>query len=301
MEKGQMIAAAQVMEDDNYVDVGLIEEQSMEFPSPSEEEDVSESDSDEEEKEESSTSRNNNANVDLVRNHGSTSAHRSPLPRTQNAGQQQQAVLPNFIEDSPGNTDSGSSNLIQSITMMQDFMLKKGIISAPLNQAEICNLMNSQTSNLIPEIKKDARPGCKGKTSAVKSKQTAKPDNLVKEANHPVSAICDHSPSEVTIYKRAVWQKWHPETNDLEGQIHQFISNVWDENKQAAQHKQSSSSGELMDTSDECDVALMAVNLIPDAVEAGTSSDNLNIAQMDKDYQMLNTHIKDAIKKKIQD
>ena len=147
------------------------------------------------------------------------------------------------------------------------------------------------------------------------------------------------SPSETTIYKRALPRVAKPpmSVNNTEMEIEQFIQNVRDEC--SASRKVSSSSDELMDTSDETanieisgditDVNFITggktkpdgIEVVPPATQADVTIreaekskarlfevsgkelcnfDSMSVSQMDQDYQMIDSHIDEVTKQKIQ-
>ena len=348
-ETVEMETAASFLEDDNYVDMGVIEEQSKEFPSPSEEED-SETDSEEE-----TEGLNNNSNIRSSVRIASALGSNERSPRTQ----MPQQLLP---ERSDGNPVTPSKELMQSLNMMQNFMLKKGMIDKPMDITEMMELAQTEEpvtiNRLIEEVNKPNKQVNGGKNPSVnkcKGKihgktQYKQPENQI--ANALNSA--EHCESEVTLYKRAVRQV----APNLENQIDSFINNIRNKVGKSAEHrKHSSSSDELMDTSNECESAALIDNnsFVGDAgpskdghfnmsahVEKtaeeqvadsfiwqaekskakllGVSGTNyfakevsntneqhnvqaatpfLNVAHMDEDYQMIDSHIEEAIREKI--
>ena len=296
-------------EDDNFVDM-LVENPSKEFPTPSEEEDNN-SDSETEEGEIDKISRNNNASRSTTsRRERERSAvrSRSATPRP----------LPDYHDVEPTTSDGRKSEmdskLSQRMSKIQAFMVKKGLIT----DEELSQLLedgDDQEPDQLPV--RDVQP--------VQRASRLRDPLTKRKADPPGKEIASlASSSDMTIYKRAV-QQIAPE---FESQIDQFIN---DARKSQQGRKESSSSDELMDTSDEADQltnqfqSLTArapqpqktpqKDMTPDEEAAentresemnkgvmyevpGRSNPN-SLLEIDNDYQMLSSHLDDSMRKKI--
>ena len=228
-----------------------------------------------------------------------------------------QIVRPALHDDNPGN----DAEILKTIGLMQDYMLKKGLIKPDLSGEKLNEflLKESQTSEAA------------GKTNKGKTQSQGRESIF--------------SSSEVTIYKQAI-QTLNPELN---AQIEDLLNKSRGE--VAKGHKVSYSSDENMDTSDETIDApcltdkFTAVHSFADTLEPGTSTKptqrdeqhhyepektpeeqaylligeaerskarifdvpgivdfnayKSSVAAMDKDYQMIDAHIDDALKRKV--
>ena len=250
---------ARFLEDDNYVDMGVEAEQEKEFPSQSEEE--NESDSDEEEGEiiEECLMNNNSANVVgkdawLLGVQGSPSSHAK-----------KGTLLPARSEKNPGDQQKKDANVktvAETCAIMQDFLLDKGLMDMPFSQEESLDFMQSKQKNRVNKVGRDGE--MKKLTDASAVKRSLIPDPLKRNSGM-------ESQSELTIYRRAIPQVTNAsQTNNLEKDIEQFIKdshdqletdqinlNVQSDIAKENARKVSSSSDELMDTSDEADTAVM--------------------------------------------
>ena len=331
---------AQFIEGENLIDMGVtVSEQMKEFPTPSEEED---SGSEEEEKSFELCNNNAMATVNIPR----------PLP-TSSQGSQSLRMgrvcneLPNRCEPSPDQDNGKDKELTFTLSMMQKFMLKKGLINETMDMEEIEKFLNE------PEEKADNQANKQlDQDNPVKNKRTEKTPQKPSKTGRTVIVEHDNripcvNTSETTVYKRAV----PTVVPDMNLQIQQFISDVRNNaNKEGSMRKLSNSSDETMDTSDELEPALIMPNNFiagettpgknkraEDEPVPGTSASKLtadeqaeeiireserakaklyevpgmglftnkinignDIIQMDLDYQMIDSHLDEGLKCKIQ-
>ena len=215
-------------------------------------------------------SQNNNAMFGIKQN---PRTQRSPgaLLSDTTALAQPDGVLPHCSSDNPpsADCDQNNSELQCSINLMQNFMIKKGLIDSSLNEVQILDLLQK---DLDIEIQNDKTQ--ETSTTASPPKEKAVP----REGNNPspLQALDKHradtqqkrqgtipnfnqtdSMSEVTIYKKAVKQ--------LDPELDSQIECLLEQTRLEARHKESSSSDELIDTSDEGinDSLLLVPTLIP--------------------------------------
>ena len=164
-------------------------------------------------------------------------------------------------------TNIKNDGLMQSIVVMQKFMLKQGLINKPINEAEVLELLQTYlevtagTSQNIAATDKGKGSNTDGQRKSIIPKPKIKSKNLPSERTNCFKSVTSCE-SEVTIYKKAVQQV----APDLDVQIEQFICNVR-RSAEDKNNKANSSSEELMDTSDESnDPALITANCISGAV-----------------------------------
>ena len=336
----QPTAAAQFVEDENLMDMQVVDEQQRkEFPTQSEEEDMDESQQDSE----SDDEQNENLNANRIEGRAS-SAPRSPRTPCRN-----QEQLPNRSDADPGGNSPGSTK--QTFVMMQNYMLKRGLISEPRSEEELAELIRVKEMDDGCSLPTGAELGGSEPTQRKKVLNTPKKKQSVtapKKGRVSSNLSAKGGESEITIYKRAVEQIPQP---GIEQQIKNFIQDVRGGNvTPIGQTKRISSSGdEMMDTSDESDLAaLIQPTFIADTsdrAEAGTSNDHRfssepaksqeelademikenerrkahlysvpgkgishslvtspvsDVSQIDQDYQMLDSHIDESVKVKIQ-
>ena len=341
--------AACFIEDDNFVEMGLIEEQRKEFPTPSEEE------NDEEDEEKGSESEDEVELQGLGRNNNATGSRRprpssalgswkvGPLPSSSSKGK-----LPDSSEPAPMETEdecvadpevSGGSH-DDTFSLIQDYMIKKGIIQEEMGEEELNLFLRNEM-----EAKQPAKTDSHAKTS--KEKDIATPSDNREEIGtksgktntNRILRVGDinESTSEITVYRRAV-PILEP---DVDRQITRFIKDV--RNREGKDNRKFSSSLDeiAMDTSDESDMLIDPSNFIADKPgwktpklgKPGTSrpqsqeevvEDNLrkternkavmyevpgrpvnfstgdSMALMDQDYQMIDAHVDEQMKKRIQ-
>ena len=307
------VATAQFAEDDSYMvyEVGEMQEKST-FPTPSEEEDNNHV----KDGEILEVSENNNASLAVsnpqLNFYSSTvrslSATASP--------QRQVTKRPTFLDEGPCTSDiqtvrSENDQLRRSILIMQELMIKKGFLTSD----ELNDVLGAETEEM--DLRENPGPEQVWKTKtkgilvstgkAIESNESGNPDNR----------------SEVTIYRGAVRQVL-PVTGD---KIDKFLNNARESEER---RNISSSSEELMDTSDESELAAnnsqllfvdgsqalnqwghndrtpeeKAQDVIRDAEQSkahlldvpGKNLENLtllpqDILTMDNDYQMIDAHL----------
>ena len=211
----QVEVTASFIEDDNYVDMNVQrEEERREFPSPSDEEESSDS--------ETEDSIKNNATVKQKSNSAQSSSQgasyvaRQQLPGTSNdAPRLEREVMTQAMQQfriPKIHTENRQPDLGQTLNMVQDFMLKKGLIQTPLNKEEFKELM----------MMNEHKSPCPSPTE--KTKRTA---NTPSKKSGKRFSGANKSPSEVTIYKRVV--PLIDDTNAHEvtsRQIDEYIRNV---------------------------------------------------------------------------
>ena len=250
-------------------------------------------------------------------------------------------ALPEFHDEGPG-TSSGATGsgigLNKTLSAMQNFMIRKGIIDSSMTEEEIQLCLENQLEQedcSDGESEKDAEQrGPRPEPETFRNKTKSKQPKSVRQGKDIIS---QDSSSEVTIYKRAV-QEIAPE---LEEQIDHFISvNRKTPVKRGGDYekgrKASSSSEELMDTSDEVEMNLNNIRFFADPLPepermeveevdpeqrareivrdhekskatmyeiTGKDYSNVkpsSIAEMDNNYQMIDAHLEESVRKKIE-
>ena len=304
------MVSAHFHEDDNYVEMEVESQiQREEFPTPSEEEDNQELSDTEDGEIVKQMSQNNNATVagsNVARAEGSCSVS----PKRQNK------QVPSYL-DEPPSTSTGirdgmlsqtNEDLAYKVSVMQEFMIKKGIVTNEELQQLL--LTNEEEAPIESNKERTKTPVKKGIEQNATGKRKS---NCHKDLGSIASS------SDITIYKRAV-QQIAPE---IEVQIEKYIQEVRASGTEAG-HKVSSSSDELMDTCDEVDLAnnidLIAANVGPSEVVAPEQKaeemiceaecnkakmftvpgkqgkfNTSDILAMDVDYQMIDAHVDDTL------
>ena len=230
--------AARFVEEDNFIDMEVSEEQTREFPSASEDEFE-----DEDELNTQLGCSNNNAMVT-----GERSAERSTS--SNHATKETSLKLPGRVDSSPAresNPNKSGLDLAQTFCLMQNFMLQQGLINKSLNEAELKEFLDKSMMGDTGEA------ADKGHMEATRN---VNKDKEGKETNKSVPVIPREVESEMTIYKRAIPQVQlgnnnktiNNEVGSPADQIENFIEEV---RHKMNQRKVSSSSDEMMDTSDE--------------------------------------------------
>ena len=179
------VAIAQIQEDDTIMEIEVTKTQQEEFPSQSEDNEDWES---EIEDREMTEDLNNNASM-AVDAQGHLSAERSidaqlvmfePQPTCSTATVEQ-------------GTPSSNSKLKQSLVRLQSFMVKKGLMTE--DELQEFMVSGEQQQPRTPAVNAEVAV----KMSKGKSDLHHTPKN-----NAEVVLICHNSPSEVTVYQRAV-------------------------------------------------------------------------------------------------
>ena len=314
-------------EDENVVELEVSKvTERMEFPTPSEdEEDMNNSDGTEE-----------GELVKSLKNSNVTVAGQDKsllLGATRLSGAKQLSYLEEERTTLDGRKSNASSlNLGATLVLMQNFMVKKGLLDTSMSAEEIEQFIQEGVDFPLEGVAAATefqRLSDTNKTvEPVKCKETDK-------GNVPMATtLGSPSTSEVTIYKRAVQQI----APDLEEQIDRFVT---DTRKSLIPlmppelpakdigRKELSSSDELMDTSDETEDANMFLFTGPDATkkiktpgekaddyirdaehsharmmevegkELTQADNSFNVSLIDNDYQMIDAHLDESIRKKI--
>ena len=324
------------MEDDNFMDIGLSEEQTKEFPS--EDEDESQNSELEPEDMGLAVSQNNNATVGTaVRSVRPVNAERSCSSNVMDAATEQ---LPDKNEINPPGTNDAT--LKQTFNLMQTFMVKKGLIDKSMTDEEIQEFLATPDLNVI-EVgarKLVDNQGAAGKRNLQQAdgEKWKKVDNTMQKGKPSIS--------ETTIYTRAIPMAKRGESN-LNEQIEKYIGMV--RNECTNQNRKVSTSSEEMNTSNESDQVMLVDQNLQNmfvgemqkggkAVKPSTSRDPdcneqpeispeqladqiikdsekskahlheipgkvdfmYSATQMDEDYQMLDSHVDDNLRQKIQ-
>ena len=332
--------SASFMEDGDPIEMQVTDEQTKEFPSTSDEEAMnSESEDSEVETTGETTvnpvSQNNNATI-MKQISGSSVKGSSGSNAATAAVKVTEMQLPNLSNPSPGETVqdeaipstssgktmAGDEQLKQTLSMVQSFMLQRGLIDKSMTEDEMQEFFdNSSGASTNQSVM--ARTPAKGKS------QSSKTGNVTTQSAN-ARLGCE---SELTIYKNAV----PLQSKGINEQIEQFIEET--RRKSKVIRKESSSSDEMMDISDESmnailidsnviatgnagvstlakedDQALVkaaqgqaADELIKESERSrarlldipGRNEFNLNTIQMDEDYHMIDAHIDEVLRRKI--
>ena len=321
------MVSAKFLEDDNFIDMD-ISEMGQIFPSEDDDE-LSEGEIIEESGGEAT---NNNATIMKHSNASELSASHQGQQMWHKADVHEPAELPHCsnvnpegqrMESSEENTDSSEAMTDTTFALIQEFMITKGIINNLMDEKQMREFIRMETAKPLKKMDEV------GKLNSAKKDKQGK--NMSKRVNH-----CR---SEVTIYKRAVAMPSEETSTErqIDDFLNQSRGNlvepimVWDDRQQ---RKVSFSSEEFMDTSDETVPEVVITDnhmYIPDKVrpyidnnkgteltpeeqvdhlirEAEASKarmydipgKHLNIYQIDEDYQMIDSHIEESIKQKIQ-
>ena len=315
----------QFQEEDNIMEleVSKITERA-EFPTPSEdEEDEEQEDSDvPEEGELIESSKNNNATVAGQNATGW-------LLSTQRLTSAAHDNRPEFLDAEPSTSDGrthDASSLGKTIALMQTFMVKKGLIDTSMTDEEIEQFVSEGLDINVTDMRTEPNTPHKSRESGYAASQLRDAKGTEQRTGKQ-APISQSSTSEMTIYKRVVQQI----APGLQQQIDKFVNDT----RQAVMQKQdhefntsrkiSSSSDELMDISDECDnnAVLLAGRANDNAARVLTADEkaneyvreaerararmldvegrncNTNLSNVDNDYQMIDAHLDESIKRKI--
>ena len=330
------------------MDMGVTEEQTKEFPSNSEDEQDSDSDQEEEASSahQSQDSNNNKMSREATSvaamttsSQGSAGAEENDIviqghvnPNTKKS---EPSVIVNPINEvQPSTSNSSLSKMpdLHTFNLMQTFMLKKGLIDRSMTEEEIQELVNCGSDNACKTPNNNTQKGSKviGNQSTRK-----KGTNLNKDATGQQGKInlklINKSPSELTVYRRAIPSIPLVQPQNMNQQIEAFIGNVRESVDKG--RKISTSSEEAFNTSDESVNAALLINScnIVDDQDASPEvtaeeqaedlirtaeksrarlfevpgktdlyANSLSTASMNEDYQMIDSHIDEGIKCKIQ-
>ena len=237
--------AARTLEDDNYIDID-ISGIGAEFPSE-EDEEIMEMET------LAIESSNNNASVDLRKNLNSREKNigaLSALARKQPSKVHDNAIPHSSSTDPLGNpvettVQQGQGNLKgleATLGLMQEFTVQKGLIDNTMSEEEIKSFLQYSRNN---------NPKTTEKTAMNQSLKTSAKEGNNKGINSIKSIPPMNSNSEVTVYSRAVKLM---QDSDLSQQLDQFLSKARNNavDCSGTQVKNTStSSEELMDTSEE--------------------------------------------------
>ena len=230
-----------------------------------------------------------------------------------------QINLPDGDEVSPGR----ESNVDQSFAVLQNIMISKGIIT----EGELADLLQTGDGFSVGNTGQTKTPQ-KRKERAENTRSDVRVPPAKRKGNSNASA------SEATVYQRVVKQvrnSLQPNQKDS-NKINEFLALIRKDNEKQCSRKFSSLSEEMMDTSDECD-------LFSGSVQAGRSADpnysmtprktpeenaeeiisdsernkpvmhevpgkftlfSTDTYKIDENYQMIDAHIDDHMRRKIQ-
>ena len=192
------------------------------------------------------------------------------------------------------NNNGQSGGLMQSIAVMQKLMLKQGLIAKPFDDKELKELLqeeetdgggNTESPNCLnvsntQEVLTSNQNQQIQQKSIIPNPMTTGLNRL--QGKNPVSNEADlakHCESEVTIYERAVKQV----APDLDAQIEHFINNI---RKESGDKNKSNSLEEFMDTSDECETALISLDCVSDPVAGGSKDPRFSMEPTRPDEAM---------------
>ena len=333
------VAVTRFEDDDQVIDMVVTDEQTKEFPSASEEEDISDEEYEERVLNSENSKNNNAATarrVNDVTAAGLLGANRAEaeqlLPESFESGN-----VNTVRKGGDKNQEANRATQIKdTFELMQTFMLQKGLIDKLITENEMQEYLmtaDNSANNKKATVNEDGNNNAKLKkpSSAAGKTKGKNPIKPSEKGNNPLNFPIQESHSEATVYKRAV-QQFEPMLNQ---QIHNYIESV----RSSLNQNVSSSSEEPMDTSDESGQALVIdANNLSDLREANTSRGDGNqqeetvsqeqyaeqiikdsekskarlyevpgkvlnfaqsAAQMDEDYQMIDTHVDDTTRRKI--
>ena len=267
-----------------------------------------------------------------------------PRPGTSTGGETVQGAGKN-MDIETRRSEETERNQAETMALMQNFMVEKGLINCNMTEAEIRNFILTSQDDAVVTPKRGrplSQPQRAGMAAPV----------LINETNNR------RSPSEATIYRRAVEVEVRPSNtsnrqrtpflssrdNGIDKLIAQGRASVVSRTLIPDGLRKSSSSEEFMDTSDKYDAVMMEQNLISDTEvrqpthfetpkktgqngrcltaeeqtaevtkDAEINKANLyevqgkellklptDIIQMDQDYQMLDSHVDETLRRKIE-
>ena len=150
------VTNANFIEEDNFVDMEITDDQNKEFPHSSEDE--ASTDSEEGEICDEVTDSNNNATMVQT---GLTGAHRSPGAGSCHSISRSHEVLGICNDDiTPAAEPSGKMDkLEQTVALMQSFLVKKGIINDSMNEKELQEFLTTEGDD--PATQNAAKEGGK--------------------------------------------------------------------------------------------------------------------------------------------
>ena len=147
--------------------------------------------------------------------------------------------------------EEGNGRMNETLSLMQEFMVKKGVNNSTMTSRDLQRFLREERrkTGTSEELTKEKEANCERQEEArvvgrkEKEKTNAKKN---KDRGNPIQ----ESPSEVTIYKRAVRQVANP---DIYNQIDELVKSVRSNMVTKSGEKDSrkfSSSSEDMDTSE---------------------------------------------------
>ena len=244
--------------------------QQKEFPSPSEDE---ESESSKAEDGELMETKSTNNNVCIL---GTQSPGAERLPHNQ---QQQLATFP---DEGPSTSDGQkrSAELSKMLTIMQKLMMKKGLIDTSMTMDELEMLIEEEDSNEC--TKTNVGNTAVTPTPAAKQKELPKSSAVCNEKGKQINIVPKlASHSDVTIYKRAVQQI----APDLQEKIDKFVSDTC-KSVEMSQRKQSLSSDEFMDISDDtANTNMLEFNIITEGIPTQERTDEQRADDLIRDAE----------------
>ena len=258
-------------------------------------------------------------------------------PRMSTGGETRQGSGRNCLnEEDPDLDTEDEGHMSETFELMQEYMIEKGLIDSSMTEHEMREFLSS---NIRRRSRSKSPKGVAKKRKPTQEKirgMITKIGDVVQQQNRSTE-VAD-SESEVTIYRRAVdlaSQDNHVAQRQVTDQ--QIDKLIADARRQSLDEpRRSGSSEELMDTSDECDALIIQNNLISDNSGQADKGAQLpvkkrtltqeehakqitreselaratlydvpgrsfpNVMLMDQDYQMLDSHLDDSIKRKIQ-
>ena len=134
-----------------------------------------------------------------------------------------------------------TSDLTKTVTVMQNLLVKKGLIDTSMSQDELEAFVNEMALTKRGETQPETPQGSKAKKSGSGARATvnSKPKEVSKTGKNGVGMTSQSSKSEVTIYRKVVKQIAPELTDQIEG----FITQVCAESAEKEKCKFSSSSG----------------------------------------------------------
>ena len=220
--------------------------------------------------EESQEDLNNNVTVSsIVQGHASSLSATEKAVPCRSEGRPSNIAFEERVEvieaDSDDNPLNRSSKLEQSFTMLQNFMIKKGLMT----EVEMQEILGAEGTSFKPDgsnrirdsgsgwsVVGHAAPQSLEKAKGKKNKDTARG----KRCSKPCEDV--DNLSEVTIYKRAVAVPGVPNEAEANINIDCLLTALRPDKEGVVNRKISSSSDEFMDTSDECDTNANVPNFV---------------------------------------
>ena len=319
--KQAKVCAATFEEDNNYVDMAT-SGMNNEFLSDEE------SEGSEEYEIEELSSQNNNANVQLgcsnqVQNEFSVSRSTSPLHRND----QTTSSLEPSQQNCNGPDEVENAKVMERLELIQSFMVQQGLID-----------VNMTNKELRGKLEKQVKP-CKvpAEASPINNQRAKAKGQKEKPANRKTGKdlFSNSSTSEVTIYRRAIQQlseeindqienyfsKIRVDTSDankrdsnsseeamdtsdetIENVVNknysEFIADPYQQNEQQVKEKKPQEEAEEA-IRDAENVKARMLNVPGEFTQLLANSKNLNVSVIDQDYQMIDSHVEEVVRKKV--